>query len=197
MLHHWNLMKRRMSGLSIAVGVLLMSSLACNFGSQPAELAVPTVAQSLPTLIVATVIPTEITAPLLTSTSAPNSPAPTTVPNTLSPAATNCPDQPGKTDALFSGSTTSTTVTNNLSRRAADTWTMHGLAGQKLSLQLVSSTGKAYLIVSGANRTLLLTSDLLASSFSGSLPSTQDYYVIVNSNSLVCSNYTLTASLTG
>ncbi len=122
---------------------------------------------------------------------------PSTIPNMPPPTTTYCSDQPGKTDFLFSANTTSATVTNLLSPRAADTWIVHGLAGQKLSLQLISSTGKAYLIVSGANRTLLLSGDTQAITFSGILPATQDYYIIVNSNSLVCSNYTLTAGLTG
>jgi hypothetical protein len=37
---------------------------------------------------------------------------------------------------------------------------------------------------------------LEVTSFSGSLPSALDYYAIVNSNSLLCGSYTLTAKLT-
>ena len=183
-------MLNRMNGLSIAAGVLLMASMACTFGSQTAELAAPTLA--LPTSTLITVLPTKTTSP--------TQPGPADggqVVTVAAPPQADCPDQPGKTGSLFSANSSATTVTNLLTRRAADTWIVHGVAGQKLSLQLISSTEKAYLIVSGANRTLLLKGDSLPVSFSGSLPSTQDYYIVVNSNALVCSNYALTASLTG
>ncbi len=94
--------------------------------------------------------------------------------------------QPGAVTAAVSG---------QLAVNAGDTWVIRILGGQTLSAQVTLSAGQGILIVYGADGTVLQTDHAGSSTFSGTLPSTQDYYLSVRNTQNVAVNYTLAVSV--
>ncbi len=89
----------------------------------------------------------------------------------------------------------SVSVQGQVAASGGDTWVLRALGGQTLSAQLTFSSGLAVLIVWGADGTVLISDHAGATSFSGALPSTQDYFIAVRGNPNSATNYTLTITV--
>ena len=68
-------------------------------------------------------------------------------------------------------------------------------AGQTLNVSAASANNNVILIIFGADGTVLLSDHVDASSWSGVVPSTQDYYVDVRAIDGTSANYTLTVTI--
>jgi Tol biopolymer transport system component len=93
--------------------------------------------------------------------------------------------QPGGTSAAVS-------VTN--ANDSNNCWVLAAAGGQTLSVRIARADGPAILDIWGRDGEVLLTNHVFASSFSGTLPSTQDYYIVVDTQPSTRS-YTLEVSI--
>ncbi len=84
---------------------------------------------------------------------------------------------------------------NTLAPNGMDRYVLRALAGQTLSLNLVTSQGSAALVVYGADGTVLLPASNGATTWSGKLPSTQDYNIEVRSTAANVMNYALQVTI--
>lgn len=103
------------------------------------------------------------------------------------------PVVPGATRIQFPPGGTSVTVQGQVAANSTNQWVLQALAGQTLIAQL--STNQAILIVFGADGTVLLSDHAGASSFSGVLPTTQDYIIGVHNIMNGPVSYTLTITI--
>lgn len=84
---------------------------------------------------------------------------------------------------------------NSLAPSGVDRYVLRALAGQTMSLTLVTSQGTAVLVVVGADGTVLLPMSNGAITWSGKLPSTQDYTIEVRSTAVNVMNYALQVTI--
>jgi hypothetical protein len=68
-------------------------------------------------------------------------------------------------------------------------------AGQTLNASVASANNNVDLVIFGADGTVLISDHANASSWSGVVPSTQDYYIDVNAVDGTSANYTLTVTI--
>ena len=95
----------------------------------------------------------------------------------------------------FAPGAVSATVTGQSSANGLSQWVIRILAGQQLNAQLTFTSGNAILIVYGADGTVLQTDHVGASSFSGVVPITEDYFIDVRDTSGIGSNYALVITI--
>ncbi len=76
-----------------------------------------------------------------------------------------------------------------------DRWVVRALGGQTLLVALSAPPGQAVLVIFGADGTVLISDHAGATSFSGVLPSTQDYIIDVRSAGMTPANYALTVTI--
>lgn len=86
-------------------------------------------------------------------------------------------------------------VQSQLSAAGMDKWVLGAQAGQTLTVQLTANGGKNILIVYGADGNVLLSDHADATSFSGVLPTTQDYRVDVRGDASVPTAYTMSVTI--
>jgi heat shock protein HslJ len=79
----------------------------------------------------------------------------------------------------FEAGDTSATVTGSLLASGSDSYVLRALEGQTMTVELSFTEGKAILAIWAADGTVLMSDHAEASPFSGILPSTQDYYILV------------------
>jgi heat shock protein HslJ len=79
----------------------------------------------------------------------------------------------------FRTGATSAEVSGRLRASGSDLYVIRALKGQTMTVELGFSVGKAILAVWGADGTVLLSDHAEATRFSGVLPSTQDYYILL------------------
>jgi heat shock protein HslJ len=97
---------------------------------------------------------------------------------TIPPLGSNQPT-PVPERVHFEAGATSATVTGHLQASGSDQYVLSALGGQTMTVNLSFTEGQAILAVWGADGTVLMSDHAEASSFSGVLPSTQDYYILV------------------
>jgi heat shock protein HslJ len=97
---------------------------------------------------------------------------------TIPPLGSNQPT-PAPERIHFQTGATSATVTGHLQASGSDQYVLSALGGQTMTVDLSFTDGQAILAVWGADGTVLMSDHAEASSFSGVLPSTQDYYILV------------------
>jgi heat shock protein HslJ len=95
----------------------------------------------------------------------------------------------------FPSGSTSVTLTGQLSATASDQYILRATAGQAMNIDLTFSEGQAILVVWGADGNVLLTDHAEASSFRGTLPTTQDYYIMVKGGPQGSTFYGMTVSI--
>jgi hypothetical protein len=95
----------------------------------------------------------------------------------------------------FPSGSTSVTLTGQLSAAASDQYVLRAMGGQTLNIDLTFSEGGAILVVWGADGNVLLTDHAEASSFRGTLPTTQDYYIMVKGRPQGSTFYGMTVSI--
>ncbi len=105
-------------------------------------------------------------------------PGPTTAPQ---PGVKRITFPPGGTTATVRGTTTS----------GLDRWVLKALAGQTLSAHVSSPQGNVILVIYGADGTVLISDHAGATSWSGRLPTTQDYHIDLKSAGGVAADYVL------
>ncbi len=95
----------------------------------------------------------------------------------------------------FPPGATTVSVQGQLAASGMDRWVLRALGGQTLSAQLTFTFGQAILIVFGADGNVLQSDHAGSSSFTGVLPTTQDYIIDVRGNPNGPTNYTLTITV--
>ncbi|MGC9523410.1 MAG: hypothetical protein ACP5HG_16190, partial [Anaerolineae bacterium] len=96
---------------------------------------------------------------------------------------------------VFSPGGTTTEVEATLPPFTTGHYVIRALAGQTMTLEAAATTGEVILIVYGADGTVLQTDHAGASSFSGILPSTQDYLIDVRSVGGTTANVAMTVAI--
>ena len=95
----------------------------------------------------------------------------------------------------FPSGATSATVAGQLSATDSDQYILGVQAGQIMNIDLTFTTGRAILVVWGADGNVLLSDHVEASSFRGVLPATQDYYIMVKGRPDGNTSYSMTISI--
>ncbi len=95
----------------------------------------------------------------------------------------------------FAPGTTVATVSGNLGASGSDQYVLRALDGQTMNIDLNFAEGKAILVVWGADGQVLLSDHPEASSFRGTLPITQDYYIMVKGSPDGSTSYIMTVTI--
>ncbi len=153
---------------SLAHGLLLLAIV----GAACARPAVPTPAP-LPPVTVATLPP-------------PASDTPTPSPPTETPPTVPAPSptagvEPGPRRIQFLPGGTTATVQGVTATPGKDRFVLRALAGQTMTATVSSSEGEVILIIYGVDGNVMISDHASATSWSGELPTTQDYLVDVRS----------------
>ena len=77
----------------------------------------------------------------------------------------------------------------------SDRYVLKAMTGQTMSVKVSSSQGQVILVIWGADGTVLISDHAGATDWSGQLPSTQDYYISVQSVGSATANYTLEVTI--
>ncbi len=96
---------------------------------------------------------------------------------------------------VFPPGATSVAVQGQVTANGIDRWVLAAQAGQTMTAQLTFSSGQAILVVFGADGNVLLSDHAGASTFTGTLPSTQDYFIDVRGNPNGTTSYTLSITI--
>ncbi len=155
------------------------------------ETAVPTETSVVLALPTSTSLPP--TPVVVTATSSP----PTAVPPTAVPPTPMPPTPTSLPPAIriqFAAGGTSTTVNGNLDAGQTLVYVLKATASQTMNIKVSSPNADVYLGVSGVDGTVLLGSQSQDTTFSGSLPSTQDYYLSLTASGGATS-YTLSVEI--
>jgi hypothetical protein len=134
------------------------------------------------------VVPTATTppTPLLPTIAPPTAIPPTTAPTTATPL-------PQAIRIQFAEGSTSAVIDGDLQAGQTIYYVLKADATQTMSVKVSSDTGDVYLGVFGSDGTVLLRSTDYNTIFSGTLPTTQDYYLSLTSN--IATSYTLTVDI--
>ena len=96
----------------------------------------------------------------------------------------------------FAAGGTTATQSGTLAVNGTDRWVLRALAGQTMTVNTATASGQVILIIWGVQDGNVLISDHAgATSWTGLLPSTEDYYIDVRSVGSVAANYTLQVTI--
>ncbi|MBK8046519.1 MAG: hypothetical protein IPK16_04920 [Anaerolineales bacterium] len=95
----------------------------------------------------------------------------------------------------FAPGAISATRTGVLTMGGMDRYVLKASEGQTLSVVVASANNNVDLVIFGKDGTVLISDHADATSWSGVLPSTQDYYIDVNAVDGTSANYTLTVTI--
>ncbi|HZE14508.1 MAG TPA: hypothetical protein VE197_01695, partial [Mycobacterium sp.] len=95
----------------------------------------------------------------------------------------------------FASGVTSATVQGNLAPNAIGHYVLGGSAGQTMTIQTSTTNGQIVLLVYGADRTALIPGHSRAKSFTGTLPSTQDYFIDLESVGSAAASFSMTVTI--
>jgi hypothetical protein len=191
-------MKKKIIVTGILLVILAMAVTACKLpasGTPPPVSTEPPVEPTATTGIAAE--PTNTSAPppteaLVTVTSAPTAVPPTAVlPTSVPPTATT---QPAASRIQFSAGTTGATIDGIVDSGQTLNYVLMAIATQTMSVKLQSPNGDVYLGVSGADGQVFLNSASQQTTWSGTLPTSQDYYLSVTAGDGK-ESYTLTVEI--
>jgi hypothetical protein len=179
----------------ITLVMLSLIATACHLPSSGAPPPINTQAPSTPTATTAVQV-------LPTSTSLPPTPVvatstpllPTAVPPTSAPATPMPTTQTPLPPAIriqFAAGGTSAQVEGNIDAGQTVYYVLKASATQTINVKVSSPNADVYLGVSGADGSILLGSEAEDTTFSGTLPTTQDYYLSLMDTGSATS-YTLT-----
>jgi heat shock protein HslJ len=116
--------------------------------------------------------------------------APTSAPTPPTEQPTPAPER-----IHFETGATSATVTGHLQASGSDLYVLSASGGQTMSVELSFTQGRAILVVWGADGTVLMSDHAEASQFSGVLPSTQDYYILLKGRPDGSTDYSMTVTI--
>ncbi len=103
--------------------------------------------------------------------------------------------QPTPKRISFAPGATGATVTGILAARASELWQVRAQAGQTLWVNIAPMPNPVFLIIWGADGTVLISDHAGATNWGGKLPTTQDYNIRVVSYGNVPVNYTLAVTI--
>lgn len=103
--------------------------------------------------------------------------------------------QSGVRRISFAPGADSATRTGVLTMGGADRYVLKANGGQTMTVSVASANNNVILVIFGKDGTVLLSDHADASSWSGVLPSTQDYYIDVRAIDGTSANYTLTVTI--
>lgn len=95
----------------------------------------------------------------------------------------------------FASGAVSATISGDLHPSESDLYVLKAQAGQTMQVDLTFNEGAAILVVWGADGTVLLTDHAEVAHFQGSLPTTQDYFILVKGNPTSPTLYNLTVTI--
>jgi hypothetical protein len=95
----------------------------------------------------------------------------------------------------FQAGATSATVSGHLQASGSALYVLSALGGQTMSVDLSFSNGRAILAIWGADGNVLMSDHAEASHFSGVLPSTQDYYILLKGRPDGSTDYSMRVSV--
>ena len=95
----------------------------------------------------------------------------------------------------FAPGATSATRTGVLTMGGMDRYVLKANQGQTMSVSVASANNNVILVIFGKDGTVLISDHADATSWSGVLPSTQDYYIDVRAIDGTSANYTLTVTI--
>lgn len=95
----------------------------------------------------------------------------------------------------FAPGAISATRTGTLTMGDMDRYVLGASAGQNMSVSVASGNNNVILVIFGKDGTVLISDHADASSWSGVLPSTQDYFIDVRAIDGTSANYTLTVTI--
>lgn len=181
-----------------ALVVMALIITACKLPASGAPPTAPTQAHTAPTATTGIIV-------LPTSTSLP--PTPVVVTQTSAPPATPAPTQVIPTPVIltpspippairiqFATGGTSAVINGNLEAGQTLYYILKASATQTMNVKVSSPNGDVYLGVIGADGIVLLGSEAEDTTFSGKLPTTQDYYLSLTA-SAGATSYTLTVEI--
>lgn len=117
---------------------------------------------------------------------------PTAVPPVLgNPLPSSAPPAPAAKRISFATGATSATVQGSVAAGGLDRWLIRVLGGQTMNVTVTPASGSVVLIVYGADGNVLQSDHAGASTFSGLVPSTQDYILDVRGPVSIATTYTL------
>ncbi|MBI5563542.1 MAG: DUF333 domain-containing protein [Chloroflexi bacterium] len=96
---------------------------------------------------------------------------------------------------IFQPDSASAMVADSVAAGGSVLYSVHGLAGQTLSVDLTTGQGSAVLQILGGDGTVLLPSQVGITSWSGVLPGTQDYTIDVRSVTNIVTDYWLEVTI--
>jgi hypothetical protein len=108
-------------------------------------------------------------------------------------AATPMPDNPRRIS--FAPGATRTSIQGATATPGQDRFVLRALAGQTMSVNISSAQGSAILIIYGADGNVLISDHAGATSWSGRLPTTQDYFIDTRSVGNAVVPFTLTVTI--
>lgn len=117
-----------------------------------------------------------------------------THPRTSNPVPSSPTPLPQAVRIQFATGGTSANINDNLQAGQTLYYVLKANAGQTMSVKISSTNGDVYLGVFGANGTILLSSDVQDTTFSGALPATQDYYLSLTASGAATS-YSLSVEI--
>ncbi len=124
-----------------------------------------------------------------------NAVVPFTLTVTIPPPGAEAPTPTPKRISFLPGGTTAI-MQSALASNDIDRWVLRALAGQTMTVNTATTQGQVILIIWGVQDGNVLISDHAgATSWTGQLPTTEDYYIDVRSVGSVTANYTLQVTI--
>jgi hypothetical protein len=195
-------MNKRILSCGVVLVVLAMVATACQLPSgnpPPVTSPLPATSTSTSTVGVAAE-PTNTSVPptqeVPTVAASPTPLLPTSAPPTEPPVTAIPPTSTSLPQAIriqFAAGGTSAVIDGDLQAGQTIYYVLNASATQTMSVKVSSNTGDVYLGVAGADGSVLLQSTDEDTTFSGTLPTTQDYYLSLTSGS--ATGYTLTVDI--
>ena len=113
---------------------------------------------------------------------------------TIPPVATSQPG-PSAERIHFASGASSATVTGHLQASGSAEYVLSAQAGQTMTVDLSFTQGRAILAIWGADGNVLMTDHAQASYFSGTLPTTQDYYILLKGRPQGATDYSMQVTI--
>ena len=180
--------------------ILALNTTACQLPSSGAPPAISPQPASPTVTTIPVVEATNTSVPptpvIPTATASPTPLMPTVAPPTMLPPTPVLPTAFPPPQAIriqFAAGSTSAVIDGNIQAGQTVYYVLKASATQTMSVKISSPNGDVYLGVLGADRTVLLPSSNLDTIWSGTLPTTQDYYLSLTSSSTT--SYTLSVNI--
>ncbi len=190
-------MNKKIFITSLVLVILAVIVSACKLPAASAPPPITTQAPLVPSPTVGLTLPTSTSLPptpvVVTATSPPPTPVPTTQVPPTAVVATATPVAAAIRIQFATGGT-SAVINGELEAGNSLNYVLKALASQTINVKVSSPNADVYLGIFGADGVVLLGSATEDTTFSGTLPSTQDYYISLT-NTGAQTDYTLSVEI--